>query len=135
MYCYSIMFEGLKMTTNALTFGRNGISPNVNKFMTDHGDEPILEMIISRNVVPSILTGSMKLISSQFKEAVGSDKLYHLKLLIRTTHSNISLEKNELITISPYHMNYEAENVCVHFLQELLLIFYCKIQVQWGILF
>ena len=55
------MFERLKKTTNALIFGRNGISPNVSKFMRDHSDEPILEMIISRNVVSSILTGSMKL--------------------------------------------------------------------------
>ena len=109
------MFERLKKTTRALIYGRDGISPNVDKFMRDHGDEPILEMIISRNVVSSILTGSMKLISTQFREGVGSNKLYHLKLLIRTTHSNISLEKNEVITISPYHMNYKAENVYLHF--------------------
>ena len=57
----------------------------------------------------------MKLISTQFREGVGSDKLFHLKLLIRTTHSNISLEKNEVISISPYHMNYKAENVYLHF--------------------
>ena len=109
------MFERLKKTATSLVLGRRGISPNVDKFMRDHGDEPILEMIISRNVVSSILTGSMKLISTQFREGVGSNKLYHLKLLIRTTHSNISLEKNEVITISPYHMNYKAENVYVHF--------------------
>ena len=107
------MFERLKKTTRALIYGRDGISPNVDKFMRDHGDEPVLEMIISRNVVSSILTGSMKLISSQFREMAGSDKLYHLKVLIRTTHSNISLEKNEVITISPYHMSYMAENVYV----------------------
>ena len=90
-------------------------SPNVDKFMRDHGDEPLLEMIISRNVVSSILTGSMKLLSSQFREKSASNKLYHLKLLIRTTHSNVSLEKNEVITISPYQMNYQAENLYVHF--------------------
>ena len=109
------MLERFKKTANALVLGRRGISPNVDKFMRDHGDEPILEMIISRNVVSSILTGSMKLISTQFREKVGSEKLYHLKLLIRTTHSNISLEKNEVITISPYKMNYNAENLYVSF--------------------
>ena len=109
------MFERLKKTTKALVYGRENISPNVDKFMRDHGDEPILEMIISRNVVSSLLTGSMKLISTQFRERAGSEKLYHLKLLIRTTLSNISLEKNEVITISPYHMNYKAENMYVHF--------------------
>ena len=109
------MFERLKKTTRSLIYGRDRISPNVDKFMRDHGDEPVLEMIISRNVVSSILTGSMKLISSQFRERVGSDKLYHLKLLIKTSHSNISLEKNEVITISPYKMNYKAENLYVSF--------------------
>ena len=44
-------------------------SPNVDKFLKDHGDEAILEIIISRNVVSSILTGSMKIISSQFRES------------------------------------------------------------------
>ena len=109
------MFERLKKTTKALIYGRDNISPNVDKFMRDHGNEPLLEMIISRNVVSSILTGSMKLISSQFREKVGSDKLYHLKLLIRTTYSNVSIEMNEVITISPYQMNYQAENLYVHF--------------------
>ena len=94
------MSERLK-TTKALVYGRENISPNVDKFMRDHGGEPILEMIISRNVVSSLLTGSMKLISTQFREKVGSDKFYHLKLLIRTKYSNISLEKNEVIIISP----------------------------------
>ena len=55
------------------------------------------------------------MISTQFRERAGSDKLYHLKLLIGTTHSNVSLEKNEVITISPYQMNYKAENMYVHF--------------------
>ena len=69
----------------------------VDKFIRDHGDEFILEIIISRNVVSSILTGSMKLISTQFREGVGLDKLYHLKLLIRTTHSNIHLKRMKLL--------------------------------------
>ena len=109
------MFERLKKTTKALVYGRENISPNVDKFMRDHGDEPILEMIISRNVVSSLLIGSMRLLSTQFRERAGSNKLYHLKLLIRTTHSNVSIEKNEVITISPYQMNYQAENMYVHF--------------------
>ena len=62
------MFGRLKKTTKALVYGRDNISPNVDKFIRDHGDEPLLELIISRNVVSSILTGSMKLISTQFRE-------------------------------------------------------------------
>ena len=65
------MFERLKKTANALILGRRGISPNVDKFLKDHGDEAILEIIISRNVVSSFLTGSMKLISTQFRERAG----------------------------------------------------------------
>ena len=94
------MFKRLKKTTKSLIYGREKISPNVDKFMRDNGDEPILEMIISRNVVSSILTGSMKLISGQFRENVATDKLYHLKLLIRTTYSNISLKKRSYLHIS-----------------------------------
>ena len=76
-----------------------------------------MEVIISRDVVS---IGSMKLISTQFRERAGSDKLCHLKLLIRTTHSNISLEKNEVITISPYQMNYKAEIcTCISLLESL----------------
>ena len=109
------MFERLKKTTWALIYGRDGISSTVDEFMKDHGDETVLEMIISWSMVSSILTGSMKLISAQIREGVGSNKIYHLKLLIRTTHPNVSLEKNEVITITPYHMNYKAENFFVQF--------------------
>ena len=51
------------------------------------------------------------MILTQFIERAGSDKSHHLKLLIRTTHSNISLEKNEVISLTPYHMNSKAENL------------------------
>ena len=67
------------------------------------------------------MKGAMKFNSTQFREGVGSDKIYHLKLLIRTTHSNIALEKNEVITISPYRMNYKAENMYVHFPPEITI--------------
>ena len=96
----------------------------------------ILEMIISRNVISSILTGSMKLLSSQFRERAVSDKLYQiplfnykLKLLIRTTHSDVSLEKNEVITISPYQMNNQAENLFVKIVK-ILFFLYCKQMVS-----
>ena len=53
------MLQRLKKTANALVLGRRGISPRVDEFLKNHGDEPVLEMIISRNVVSSILTGSV----------------------------------------------------------------------------
>ena len=51
------------------------------------------------------------MILTQFRERAGSDKLHHWKLLIRTTYWNISLEKNEVISITPYHMNCKAKNL------------------------
>ena len=93
-------------TTHALMNGREGISPNVNKFFRAHVDEWVTEIIISRNVVSNVLTSSFKLVSTQFREGVGSVKSYHLQLLIRTTHSSVSLEKNE-VTIP--NCNYKAE--------------------------
>ena len=35
-----------KKTTKSLFFGRDGIPPNVDRFLNDHGNEFILEMII-----------------------------------------------------------------------------------------
>ena len=57
------MLQRLKGTTKALFYGRKGISPNVDRFLNDHGDEFILEIIISRNVISSILTGSLQILS------------------------------------------------------------------------
>ena len=67
------MLQRLKRTTKALFYERNGIAPNVDRFLNDHGDEFILEMIISRNVLSSILTGSLKILSRQFREQSGND--------------------------------------------------------------
>ena len=37
--------------------GRKGISPSVDRYFCQHGDEPIIQVIIPRNVVSSIITG------------------------------------------------------------------------------
>ena len=115
------MFKRFINTTKSLIYGRKGISPNVDLFLENHGDERIIEMIISRNEVSNLLVGSLKLISLQFRNNLKNDKLYHLKLLIRTTHSNISLEKNEGIFISPYHSEPHSENMIVKFQYGLTL--------------
>ena len=41
------MLKRLKETTIALFMGRGGISPKVHKFLQDHGDESITEIIVS----------------------------------------------------------------------------------------
>ena len=58
----------IEKTTIAILMGRDGIRPNVNKFLRDHGDESITEKIISRNEISSLTIGSLKVISSQFRE-------------------------------------------------------------------
>ena len=126
----------MKRTTKALFYERNGIAPNVDRFLNDHRDEFILEMIISRNVISSILTGSLKILFRQFREQSGNDLLYHLKMLIRTTHSNISLDENEVISISPYKMNYQAENLFVKFPPGLTInILLNNTRIKWATLF
>ena len=106
---------------NSLINGRKGISPSVDRYLREHGDEPIIQIIISRNVVSSLITGTLKVISPQFREMNGSDKLYHLKLLIKTSRVNLSLEKNEVISISPYKMEKGFENMNVTFSSGLTL--------------
>ena len=48
------MLERFKKKKKSLIYGRKNISSNVDKFMRDRGDQPILEMILSRNVLSSI---------------------------------------------------------------------------------
>ena len=102
-------------------YGRKGISPSVDRYLREQGDEPIIQIIVSRNVVNSIITGTLKVISPQFREMNGNDKLYHLKILIKTSHSNLSFEKNEVISISPYKMENKCENMNVTISSELTL--------------
>ena len=124
-------------TTHALMNGREGISPNVNKFFRAHVDEWVTEIIISRNVVSNVLTSSLKLVSTQFREGIGSVKSYHLQLLIRTTHSNVSLEKIEVITISPYQIVIIKQKLSIsNFHLAWQLIYYYKIrEMTWVIPF
>ena len=82
-----------------------------------------------------LIVGSLKVISSLFWERV-SIKLYHLKLLIKTTQSNISLEKNEVITISPYKMIHNAENLHVSFPHGITMnILLQNTKIKWKALF
>lgn len=108
-------------TTNALVNGRKGISPSVNRFLAIHGDEPITQIMISRNVINSALIGTINVLSPNFKNKNQDNKLYHLKLLIKTTGSMISLEKNAGIEISSYKMENGAENLSVTVIPGLTL--------------
>ena len=115
------MIHRIINTTNALVNGRKGISPSVNRFLAIHGDEPITQIIISRNVINSALIGTINVLSPNFKNKNQDNKLYHLKLLIKTSKTMLSLEKNVIIEISSYKMENGAENLTVSLIPGLTL--------------
>jgi hypothetical protein len=108
------MLNRIKNTVDALQNKQKGISPSVDRFLQEHGDEPISQLTISRNVISSFTTGALNFISPNFKKKNGNNLLYHLKILIKTYKTSLSLEKNERITISNYQMNKGAENMNVN---------------------
>jgi hypothetical protein len=108
------MFNRIKNTADSLLNRRQGISPNVDRFLDEHGNEQIRQFIISRNVINPLITSTLNLISPNFKKKNNNNPLYHLKLLIKTDITSLSLEKNERITISRYQMNKNAENMNVN---------------------
>jgi hypothetical protein len=101
-------------TVESLRGNRIGISPSVDRFLNDHGNEKIIQFIISRNVISQFITGTLNVISPSFKRKNDNNPLYHLKVLIKTEKTSLSLEKNERITISRYQMNPAAENMNVN---------------------
>jgi hypothetical protein len=108
------MLQRLRNTTDSLINGPKGISPSVDRFLDEHGNEPIRQLIISRNVISPLITGTLNILSPNFKKKNNNNPLYHLKILIKTDRTSLSVEKNERITISKYQMNKGAENMNVN---------------------
>jgi hypothetical protein len=108
------MFNRIKSTADSLFNRRQGISPSVDTFLEEHGNEQIVNFVISRNVISPLIISTLNLISPNFKKKNNNNPLYHLKILIRTDRTSLSLEKNERITISRYQMNKNAENMNVN---------------------
>jgi hypothetical protein len=103
----------VKNTISSLQGRQNGVTPSVDRFLLEHGDESIKEFIISRNVLSPIITGSIGISSPSAKLKNNNNPLYHLKVLIKTERTSLSLEKNARIGISKYQMNPGAENMPV----------------------
>jgi hypothetical protein len=103
-----------RSTADSLLNRRQGISPSVDKFLQDHGDEPITQFIISRNVINPLITSTLNILSPNFKKKNNNNPLYHLKILMKTDRTSLSVEKNERITFSRYQMNKGAENMNVN---------------------
>jgi hypothetical protein len=108
------MLQRLRNTADSLLNGRKGISPSVDRFMDEHGNEQIVQFVISRNVISPLIIGTLNIVSPNFKKKNNENPLYHLKILIKTDRTYLSVEKNERITISTYQMNRNAENMNVN---------------------
>jgi hypothetical protein len=100
-YIY-IKYSRIKNTLDSLKGNRIGISPSVDVFLDDHSDEPIVQLLISRNVVSPLITETLNILSPNFKKKNNNNPLYHLKILIKTDRTSLSVEKNDRITISRY---------------------------------
>ena len=105
--------ERIRNTIQSLQGRQVGITPSVDRFLLEHGDEQIREFIISRNVLSPMITGTIGILSPSAKRKNNGNPLYHLKVLIKTERTSLSLEKNERISISKYQMNSGAENMPV----------------------
>jgi archaellum component FlaF (FlaF/FlaG flagellin family) len=108
------MISRIQNTVESLLNRRQGISPSVDRFLDKHGNEQITRLVISLNIINPLITGTLNILSPNFKKKNNNNPLYHLKILIKTDRTSLSLEKNERITISKYQMNKNAENMNVN---------------------
>jgi hypothetical protein len=107
------MYNRIKNTVDSLQGRRAGISPSVDDFLNKHGNENITQFTISRTVLNPLLTGAIGVISPSFRRKTQDRKLYHLHVLIRTTKTSFSLEKNARITIGNYQKRNGSEDMTV----------------------
>jgi hypothetical protein len=107
------MYNRIRNTVDSLQGKRAGISPSVDDFTRRHGNENITQFTISRTVLNPLLTGAIGIISPSFRRKTQDTKLYHLHVLIRTTKTSLSLEKNARITIGNYQKRNGSEDMSV----------------------
>jgi hypothetical protein len=105
------MYSRLKDTVDSLLNRRQGISPSVDRSLDEHGNEPITQLVISRNIINPLITGTLNILSPNFKKKNDNNPF---NAFIKTDRTSLSLEKNERITISRYQMNKNAENMNVN---------------------
>jgi len=75
-------------------YGRQGLSPKVNRILEEMGDAVIQSATIGRSPVQSFITGIIKVVSSTPYE-----KLFHLFIILHTNKGDVLLEKNEVINM------------------------------------
>jgi hypothetical protein len=57
------MLQRLRNTADSLLKGIKGISPNVDRFLDEHRNEPIRQLIIPRNEISPLITGTSNIFS------------------------------------------------------------------------
>jgi hypothetical protein len=118
---YNNMYSRIKNTIDSLQGRREGITPSVDAFLRLHGDEPIKQMVISRNVLNPITLLAIGIISPSFARKSEGSPLYHLKLKIITSKSSCVIEKNARIEFSKYRTDKNEENMPVNIYPGLTL--------------
>ena len=93
------MLQRLKRTTKALFYGRNGISPNIDRYLNDLGDEFILYLVLMY-LMDLVLT--WRLVLSVLKEFWPKVPPLHLTLLVKCKHENSILRRINLNIILFY---------------------------------
>jgi hypothetical protein len=73
-------------------YGRQGLSPKVNRILQEMGDAVIQSATIGRSPVQSFITNIIKAVSTTPYE-----KLFHLFIILHTNKGDVLLEKNEVI--------------------------------------
>jgi hypothetical protein len=110
----------IRTTIASLRGNQIGISPSVDRFLDEHGDEQIIEFLISRNVTSPLIIGTLNVLSPSFKRKNNGNPLYHLifyggsLLHIQNALTELSIKKNlYLMSVPDFVMlslnNAEAE--------------------------
>jgi hypothetical protein len=107
------MYNRIRSTVDLLQGRRVGISPSVDDFLRRHGDENRTQFTISRTVLNPLLRGAIGIIPSSFRRKIQDTKLHYLHVLIRTSKTSLSLEKNARITIGNYQKRNGSEDMSV----------------------
>jgi hypothetical protein len=61
------MISRIQNTVDSLLNKRQGISPSVDRFLDEHGNEPITQLVVSRNIINSLITGTLNFLSPNLK--------------------------------------------------------------------
>ena len=101
---FGIPNMGISKTAETMVYGRKTLPPPVLNFLAKHGTEPISQMFVQRTPLSNLLMNVINVGSVfTFKKGIENeayDKLYHLRLLIRTKQGhNFILEKIDHINI------------------------------------